>query len=527
MIKKLISIVIVLLLLFSFNVSANFSDLPAAHWAHSSISDMVGRGILSGYPDGSFQPNRYMTRAEFAKVVAGVIGAEIRPISNSQYTDIKPTDWYAPYVAATEGYITGYLDSNGLTFQPNALILREDVAVTAVKIKGHTNHRNSYLDSLTDLSTISTVVRPYVALAIQHSLMRGYPDGSFKGQNPMTRAEVCTVLSKILNGGSESKVVLDIPEPTPPPVEHKTDGGRPLINPIDYTYWFTPEDGAKRYTVYINDETFRDVVVRTVNGQMYISDVFMRNYRTGRTLEDVYVLFTPSATAVIPFRSKEIILNGGRLSLNYLPAIVSSTSGNYLHIDVIAHILQGTVEVKDYVMHDGVLYESRSIIITCPKGTPELDLDYVQEQHYNWGRGDVDYSVILNSKDIGTHSFKDINGVVYAPWDFMGNYLDLSGPSFQNTTHFGRILLQFQIQNDRKEILYMSNDGSIVSYKGRMGVTTNIPFLVPIEGTRRYTSYVPIQFIVETMGGSYDLKGNTLYLEFELLPHSPPPNPPS
>ncbi|MFN7019677.1 MAG: S-layer homology domain-containing protein, partial [Fimbriimonadales bacterium] len=49
---------------------AQMRDVPPGHWAYQSIEQLVQLGIIEGYPDGTFGPNRTMTRAEFAQAIA-------------------------------------------------------------------------------------------------------------------------------------------------------------------------------------------------------------------------------------------------------------------------------------------------------------------------------------------------------------------------------------------------------------------------------------------------------------------------
>ncbi|HHY20829.1 MAG TPA: S-layer homology domain-containing protein, partial [Bacilli bacterium] len=50
----------------SGKATVSFTDVPASHWAHSSVQTLVANGLTSGYEDGSFRPNRAITRAEFS-----------------------------------------------------------------------------------------------------------------------------------------------------------------------------------------------------------------------------------------------------------------------------------------------------------------------------------------------------------------------------------------------------------------------------------------------------------------------------
>ena len=68
--KKFIFLAMLILVLTTSIVFAkSFSDLPEGHWAYESINEMMEKGILNGYPDGTFLPSKNVTRAEFAKIL--------------------------------------------------------------------------------------------------------------------------------------------------------------------------------------------------------------------------------------------------------------------------------------------------------------------------------------------------------------------------------------------------------------------------------------------------------------------------
>ncbi|MCJ7651813.1 MAG: S-layer homology domain-containing protein, partial [Candidatus Lokiarchaeota archaeon] len=71
--KKLV-LVLVLVLAFSFTALANpFVDVPLNHWAYDAVQSLAAKGIVIGYPDGTFGGNRTLTRYEFAEATARVM----------------------------------------------------------------------------------------------------------------------------------------------------------------------------------------------------------------------------------------------------------------------------------------------------------------------------------------------------------------------------------------------------------------------------------------------------------------------
>ena len=71
----------------------NFSDVYEDHWAYSSIMEFAEKGIVTGYPDGTFRPDDYVKRDEFVKIINGHVDNVY-----SEYSDVKPDNWAYEYI---------------------------------------------------------------------------------------------------------------------------------------------------------------------------------------------------------------------------------------------------------------------------------------------------------------------------------------------------------------------------------------------------------------------------------------------
>ena len=205
------------------NYTQKFSDVPASYWAFNYIAEMAERNVLSGYPDGKFYPNNNVTRAEFAKIMTAAAGLKIS-IGYSSYEDVDYTDWCSPYIEAARYYLSGYVSNGKSYYMPNNNALREDIAVALVKLKGYdtTGFDLSLLQTMfSDWKSISTGAQPYVAVAVEQELISGYDDGTFKGQQGITRAEAATLLWRAYQYGNNNKdfeqEVIETPKPTKEP----------------------------------------------------------------------------------------------------------------------------------------------------------------------------------------------------------------------------------------------------------------------------------------------------------------------
>ena len=210
--KKLVSMFLVLAMCMSltpaFAIDADdypqrFWDVPRDYWAFEYIAELVDRGVLNGYEDGSFKPDDTVLRCEWAKMMVLVAG--LTAGDEAVYFSDMSGHWANAYVNAAKDYLSAYADN---TYKPDQAAVREDVTVSMVKLKGYdvSEADYSYLSQFSDMSSISNSLRPYVAVAVEKGLIEGFEDGTFRGQDTLTRAEAATLLWRAFQYGSDNKV---------------------------------------------------------------------------------------------------------------------------------------------------------------------------------------------------------------------------------------------------------------------------------------------------------------------------------
>jgi len=126
--------------------TANFSDVPADHWAANYIAFVYESNIVTGYEDNTYHPSSNITRAEFATIMQRYLGIEFN--EDATFTDVGKDHWAVAYIGACKyaGLINGY--ENG-EFRPSNEITRAE----AVKI----------LNRATDRAPNPTAISAYVA----------------------------------------------------------------------------------------------------------------------------------------------------------------------------------------------------------------------------------------------------------------------------------------------------------------------------------------------------------------------------
>lgn len=156
------------------------------------------KAYIVGYDDGTFRADSDMTRAEaaaiFARLIAEEKGEKISGKSN--FADVKTNEWYADYIGYLAKYdiIKGYSDK---TFRPDAPVTRAEFVAMAVRFYDLFNDvkKSGYTVTYTDVKTDYWAYDD-IAFAKNIGWLNGYADGTFKGDNNITRAEVVTIVNR-------------------------------------------------------------------------------------------------------------------------------------------------------------------------------------------------------------------------------------------------------------------------------------------------------------------------------------------
>lgn len=167
-------------------------DDIAGHWAKDSIAQLINAGVAGGYPDGSFQPDKTVTRAEFTVMLVKAL--KLESMEGPVFADTA-AHWAQDSIstAAAHGFIGGY-DQN--TFGPDDLITREQAAV--IIARAAQLEAGGEALKFTDSGRISSWALSGVAAAVSSAYLAGYPDNSFRPQGHTTRAEAAALMAKFL-----------------------------------------------------------------------------------------------------------------------------------------------------------------------------------------------------------------------------------------------------------------------------------------------------------------------------------------
>lgn len=241
--KKIFSFIAALSLLFAVTAAGadaadSFTDIKG-HWAEDTIIKWQDKGIVSGYPDGSFKPDNPVTRAELAKILTTAFDLENtneNKLIENPYGDVDTNAWYWRYIQCADIYIPMYAlpvayetnmpyiengehDKNG--FLPDTDAIRMHTAESLVELK---RERDNIKPNLPDINTIQEALQKtfkdddYENLYIMHQtvpfnvrrmfentwlanelgIIKGDAEGYFLPYNRVTRAELLTMIDRII-----------------------------------------------------------------------------------------------------------------------------------------------------------------------------------------------------------------------------------------------------------------------------------------------------------------------------------------
>ncbi|OPH61204.1 hypothetical protein BC351_14750 [Paenibacillus ferrarius] len=178
------------------------------HWAKDAIHDMGSRMVISGTGNQMFEPQRDITRAEFTAMVVRSLG--LSPSKGaSSFGDVSPSAWYSSYIQTGTAYglVSGY---EGNVFAPDQTLTREQamtilsraMKLTGLKAASSSSELDNLLKAYGDAAEVSAYAKTAMAEGISSGLMSGRTSNELAPKAKISRAEVATLLRKLLQKSS-------------------------------------------------------------------------------------------------------------------------------------------------------------------------------------------------------------------------------------------------------------------------------------------------------------------------------------
>ncbi|QLG37039.1 S-layer homology domain-containing protein [Paenibacillus sp. E222] len=178
------------------NKFSTFSIVRVKDWTDNTLK---AQPYIQGYTDGSFRPERNVTRAEMATLITRILGTSTLEGSH-EFTDVTSSHWAQASIsaAAQSGSVQGYTDGS---FKPDQAITRAEMAVVLQPLLTSAQ--------MTTAPTAFTDMNEHWAQQAVEQLssagvVTGYKDGMFRPSQPITRAEAVTMLNKLIGLQAET-----------------------------------------------------------------------------------------------------------------------------------------------------------------------------------------------------------------------------------------------------------------------------------------------------------------------------------
>ncbi|MCI9609349.1 MAG: hypothetical protein HFG07_03895 [Oscillibacter sp.] len=226
--KRIFSLVLALILCASLAVpalAADFSDVPPSHNFYPAVADCSSKGIVGGYPDGTFRPSATVTRSNFCVMLSRAF----YPSDIKKYTNdftLSYGSFYPNYLALANNFIWNnvsfdeeYIYTSDFAASMNLGISRYDMAQLMTNIMNARGfaageaEKNAAASKITDYSSIPGQYRDAVTNVYALGVIGGYSDGSFNGGGVMNRGQAAAVIYRMTQA-----VPVEAPAPETPAV---------------------------------------------------------------------------------------------------------------------------------------------------------------------------------------------------------------------------------------------------------------------------------------------------------------------
>ncbi|MHA6483422.1 family 16 glycosylhydrolase [Paenibacillus sp. strain BS8-2] len=178
-----------------------YHDVANTGWAADSIYSLSGRGILQGTGQGKFDPDKALSRAEFAAMLAYSFDFVALQAETSAFKDVSSGSWYYDAVtAATQmGLLHGFEDGS---FRPDQAVTRQEMAVMAARaLRAAGLQLQSEELPFSDSLLIASYAIDSISALYREGVLKGMDDGTFQPEHHATRAQAAVIVDRLLRLG--------------------------------------------------------------------------------------------------------------------------------------------------------------------------------------------------------------------------------------------------------------------------------------------------------------------------------------
>jgi plastocyanin len=181
------------------DTTPTFTDVDKNQWYNEAIEYVVSKGVMEGNSNGTFTPNKDLTRAALAQILYNAAGKPEVTVEDT-FTDVAADKWYATAItwAAQNGVVEGYDDG---TFKPDKEISRQDLAVMLWRYAGKLEAGADTLESFTDAAKVNDYAQEALQWATENGIVQGKDNNVLDPKGNATRAQAATMVMRYLQLG--------------------------------------------------------------------------------------------------------------------------------------------------------------------------------------------------------------------------------------------------------------------------------------------------------------------------------------
>lgn len=238
------------------------------HYFEKDLTTLIDNGLLTGFEDGSYRPDSYLTRAELTAMLVRMLDLK-QQSSTMTFKDVKKGSWYEPYIqnAASNNLINGFEDQ---TFRPNEAITREQMSAMFSRTLQHLSIQ-SFQQSLLfkDKSKINSIYIKEIESLVFLGIIAHKEGIDFRPKDKVTRGEASAFLNRTQNIIDNPRVItsnvsynttfdamvktqMSLPKSSAPKVDGK---GKYLASQKNVSYFVNPSNfdkGTKEYLQFLD-----------------------------------------------------------------------------------------------------------------------------------------------------------------------------------------------------------------------------------------------------------------------------------
>jgi hypothetical protein len=210
--KTLAASIILFLLtpMAAWGQAAGFPDVPQTHENYVAINYLQGEGIIKGYDDKTFKPANLVNRAEALKIILEGNKVEVpESVDTTNFTDVKTSDWFAKYVETgrTLGIINGNPDGS---YAPERTVTRGEFLKILLNTNGFNSEKWAGQQLFDDVPADAWYA-PYMNYGGQAGLLTKDDNNDLFPGKELTRAEVAEIyyLLTVIRNGNDSQFLLN------------------------------------------------------------------------------------------------------------------------------------------------------------------------------------------------------------------------------------------------------------------------------------------------------------------------------